>query len=67
MNRNFTSFLVGSHRRLVVSKSDLNPIRPGLFEGGSAGGGGGGGGGGGWFPAAYNSKIINDNEMKLVE
>ena len=62
MNCNFTSFLVGSHRRLVVSKSDLNPIRPGLFEGGSAGGGGGG-----WLPAAYNSKIINDNEMKLVE
>ena len=26
----------------MVSKSDLNPIRPGLFEGGSAGGGGGG-------------------------
>ena len=47
----------------MVSKSDLNPIRPGLFEGGSAGGGGGGG----WLPAAYNSKIINDNEMKLVE
>ena len=36
----------------------LNPIPPGLFEGGSAWGGG-------EVPAAYNSKTINDNEMKL--
>ena len=37
----------------------LNPIPPGLFEGGSAWGGGGG------VPAACNSKIINDNGMKF--
>ena len=45
----------------------FNPIPPGLFEGGAAwgGGGGGGGGGGAKVPAAYNSKTINDNEMKL--
>ena len=38
-----------------------------LFEGGAAFGGGGGGGGGVWrkVPAAYNSKTINDNEMKF--
>ena len=37
----------------------FNPIPPGLFEGGAAWGGG-------WkVPAAYNSKTINDNEMKL--
>ena len=28
-------------------------------------GGGGGGGGGRGVPAAYNSKTINDNEMKF--
>ena len=37
----------------------LNPIPPGLFDSGVAWGGGGG------VPAAYNSKTINDNEMKL--
>ena len=36
----------------------LNPIPPGLFESGAAWGGGG-------MPAAYNSKTINDSEMKL--
>ena len=40
----------------------LNPIPPGLLEGGAAWGGGGGRR---KVPAAYNSKIINDNEMKL--
>ena len=40
----------------------LNPIPPGLFEGGSAWGGGGGR----KVPAAYNSKTINDNEMKFA-
>ena len=41
-------------------KIGLNPIAPGLFEGGSA-----------WYrggevvPAAYNIKIINDNEIKF--
>ena len=42
----------------------LNPIPPGLFEGGAALKGGGG-----WgrkVPAAYNSKTINDNEMKFA-
>ena len=39
----------------------LNPIPPGLFEGGSAWGGGGGR----KVPAAYNSKTINDNKMKF--
>ena len=38
----------------------INPIPPGLFEGGAALGGGGR-----KVPAAYNSKTINDNEMKL--
>ena len=38
----------------------INPIPPGLFEGGAAWRGGG------WkVPVAYNSKTINDNEMKL--
>ena len=32
---------------------------------GGMGGGGGGGRGGRKVPAAYNSKTINDNEMKL--
>ena len=40
----------------------FNPIPPGLFEGGAASGGGGGGL---EVPAAYNSKTINDNEMKF--
>ena len=40
----------------------FNPIPPGLFEGGSAWKRGGG-----WkVPAAYNSKTINDNEMKFA-
>ena len=39
----------------------FNPIPPGLFEGGAASGGGGGR----KVPAAYNSKTINDKEMKL--
>ena len=39
--------------------SSLNPIPPGLFEGGAAWRGE-------WkVPAAYISKTINDNEMKL--
>ena len=38
----------------------VNPIPPGLFEGGAAWGGGGR-----KVPVAYNSKTINDNEMKL--
>ena len=37
----------------------INPIPPGLFEGGAACVGGGG------VPAVYNSETINDNEMKL--
>ena len=40
----------------------LSLIPPGLFEGGAALGGGGGRG---KVHAAYNSKTINDNEMKL--
>ena len=44
--------------------SKFNPIPPGLFEGGPAWGWGGGGCGR-KVPAAYNSKTINDNEMKL--
>ena len=36
----------------------INPILPRLFEGDAAWGGGG-------VPAGYNSKTINDNEMKL--
>ena len=40
----------------------VNPIPPGLFEGGAAWGWGGRGGG---VHTVYNSKIINDNEMKL--
>ena len=42
----------------------LNPIPPVIFEGGSAWGGGGGGR---KVPEAYNSKTINDNEMKFGE
>ena len=38
----------------------FNPIPPGLFEGGLAWGGGGGSARG-----LYNSKTINDNEMKF--
>ena len=38
---------------------NINPIPPGLFEGGAAWREG-------WkVPVAYNSKTINDNEMKL--
>ena len=40
-------------------RRQFNPIPPGLFEGGAAGGGGE------EVPAAYNSKTINGNEMKL--
>ena len=40
----------------------FDPIPPGLFEGGAAWGGGGGRR---KVPAAYNSKTISDNEMKL--
>ena len=47
----------------LVHDALINPIPPGLFEGGSAWGGGGGGGR--KVPAAYNSKTINDNEMKF--
>ena len=39
----------------------FSPIPPGLFEGGSTWGGGGGL----KVPAAYNSKTINDNEVKF--
>ena len=39
----------------------LNPIPPGLFEGGSFRGGGGGG----KVPAAHNSKTISDNGIKF--
>ena len=45
-----------------MNSTNLNPILPGRFEGGAAGGGGGGGA---KVPAAYNSKTINGNEMKL--
>ena len=41
---------------------NFNPIPPGLFESGAAWGGGEGGE---KVPTAYNSKTINDNEMKL--
>ena len=44
----------------MAAKTVKRPIPPGLFEGGAATGGGGG-----EVPVAYNSKIINDNEMKL--
>ena len=47
----------------TYAKPMFNPIPSGLFEGGSAWGGGGGGR---KVPAAYNSKTINDNEMKLA-
>ena len=46
-------------KSLLIS---FSPIPPGLFEGGSAWGGGGGR----KVPAAYNSKTINDNEMKFA-
>ena len=39
----------------------INRIPPGLFDGGSAWGGGER-----KVPAAYNSKTINDNEMKFA-
>ena len=42
--------------------NSVNPIPSGLFEGDSFGGGGGGGR---QVPAAYNSKTINDSEMKF--
>ena len=50
-------------RNIIISmqhrNSSLNPIPPGLFEGGAAWRGE-------WkVPAAYISKTINDNEMKL--
>ena len=44
-------------------KDMFNSFPPGLFEGGAAWGGGGGGGR--KVPAAYNSKALNDNEMKF--
>ena len=43
------------------TQETVNPIPPGLFEGGAAWGGGGGR----KVPAAYNSKTIKDNEMEL--
>ena len=44
----------------------FNPIPPDFLRMAQLGGGGGGGGGGGRkVPAAYNSKTINDNDMKL--
>ena len=49
----------GHHLRFSIFESLLNPIPPGLFEGGAAWGGGGGGR---KVPAAYNSKTINDIE-----
>ena len=42
-----------------------NSFPPGLFEGGAAWEGGGGLGG--KVQAAYNSKTLNDNEMKFGE
>ena len=48
----------------MISFVELNPIPPGLFEVAQLGGGGGGGEV--WKVAAvYNSKTINDNEMKF--
>ena len=52
----------GWARRVGWEKRKFNPIPPGLFEGGSALGRGGGGR---KVPAAYNSKTINGNEMKI--
>ena len=45
----------------------LTLLRPGFLRVAQLGGMGGGGGGRGGrkVPAAYNSKTINDNEMKL--
>ena len=54
-----------NHVSYKFVKVFFNPIRPELFEGGSGPWRGGGGGGG--VPAAYNSKPINDNEMKFGE
>ena len=41
-------------------------FRLGFLRVAQLGGGGGGGGGGRKVPAAYNSKTINDNEMKFA-
>ena len=43
---------------------DLNPIRPGLFEGDWAWGEGGGGGKR-KVPAAHNSNTLDDNEFEF--
>ena len=43
------------HWTLRAYPSPSPPIPPGLFEGGSAWGG---------VPAAYNSKAVDDNEIK---
>ena len=46
----------------MLRRWKLNRIPPGLFEVAQLKGGGGG-----WkVPAAYNSKTINDNEMKFI-
>ena len=44
--------------KLCCNSLNINPIPPGLFEGGAAWGGGR------KVPTAYNSKTINDSEMK---
>ena len=49
-----------NYELLCYITNTINPIPPGLFEGGSAWGGGGG-----EVPAAHNSKTINDNGMKI--
>ena len=45
-------------RRLSRGVTDLNPIPPGLFEGGLAWGGGGGAGGGGKCPRPITLKLL---------
>ena len=42
---------------MLLTSTCFNPIPPELFSGAAWGGG--------EVPAAYNSKTINDNEMKL--
>ena len=55
-----TRFLGAGSLFLNFGHFSFNPIPPGLFEGGAAWRGWGG-----EMPAAYNSKTINDNEIKL--
>ena len=64
MNSSYPKYFVPQSKNCFLALSWLIPFLLGFLRVAQLGGGGGGGGGR-KVPAAYNSKTINDNEMKF--